>query len=107
MKYLTDVCIPGSGCIKPPANVPTGNFTTFQTVIRNGIVILFIVAVILTLIFLIWGGIQWTMSGGEKEGLQKARLKLTYAIIGLVVVLLAFLIINFMGGLFGINLTGQ
>ena len=57
----------------------------------------------LALIFLIWGGIQWTMSGGDKEGIQKARLKLTYAIIGLVVTTLAFFIVNIISGFFGFN----
>lgn len=103
MNYLA-LNLPGYNNIGAPGNVPTGNFETFQKIIGNAIIILLIVSVILTLIFLIWGGIQWTTSGGEKEGLQKARQKLTYAIIGFIVVLLSFLIISVTGGLFGIKL---
>lgn len=96
----------GGQDLNPPAGIPTGGFDTMQTVIRNGLVILFIVAVVLSLVFIIWGGISWTTSGGDKEALQKARKKITFAIIGLIVTLLAFLIINFIGGFFGgVNLV--
>lgn len=102
MKYLS-LNIPGYGPVNAPSTVRTGNFDTFQTIIRNGIVILIIVALILATLFLIWGGIDWISSGGGKEGLEKAKKKITFAIIGLVVTLLAFFIISVFGGLFGIN----
>lgn len=92
--------------IAPPGGIPEGGFDTVQTVIRNVLIILFIVAIVMTLIYLIWGGIDWITSGGNKEGLEKARKKITFAIIGLVVTLLAFLIVNVVGGFFEIRLFG-
>src|SRR3989344_4159411 len=101
MKYLSLNI--GGQPINAPSTVPTGGVVKFEEILRVGLTALFIVAFVLALIFLIWGGIQWTMSGGDKEGIQKARLKLTYAIIGLVVTTLAFFIVNIISGFFGFN----
>lgn len=47
--------------------------------------LLFIAAAVLSLFMLLWGGIQYITAGGSEENTQKARAKITYAIIGLVV----------------------
>lgn len=48
-------------------------------------------------IFIIVAGIKFMTSGGEAKQVEGAQKTLTYAIVGLVVVLLAFLIINILG----------
>lgn len=55
----------------------------------------------LALIFVIWGGIQFVTSGGDAEKTTKARNTLLYAIIGVVVVVLAYAIVNWAAGLGG------
>lgn len=45
-----------------------------------------IAAALLALLFLLWGGIQWILSGGDKAQLESARNRITGALIGLVVV---------------------
>jgi hypothetical protein len=72
-------------------------------IFQLAIELLLITAVVLSLFFLVWGGIKWTMSGGDKNGIESARGTITYAIIGLAVSLAAFLIINVIGSLFGID----
>lgn len=106
MKYLSLV-IPGDGggSITGPGGVPTGGLSTVVKTLGLGISYLLIAAILLALFFLIWGGFDWMMSGGNKQKLEQARQKIFYAVIGLVVVLLAFFIINVMGNLFGINLV--
>lgn len=94
----------GNEVINPPGGIPDGGLVSFEKIIRIGIQALFTVAVILSLIFIIWGGISWITSGGEKEGLEKARKKIIYAIIGLVVTLSAFFIVNIVTKLFNISL---
>lgn len=56
--------------------------------------ILLFVAFLIALIFLIIGGIRWILSGGDKEATNKAKDTVTSALIGLVVVLSAFVLIN-------------
>lgn len=63
-------------------------------ILMFGIEALMVTAFILALVFLVWGGITWIMSGGEKTKLQAARNTLLYAIAGLVVSLLAFALVN-------------
>ncbi|MCL4397865.1 pilin [Patescibacteria group bacterium] len=67
---------------------------------------LFIVFV-LSLIFLVWGGIMWITSGGNKEGAAKAKATITYALVGLIIAILAFLALNIIGQFFGVNLLGD
>lgn len=55
----------------------------------------------LALIFVIWGGILFVTSGGDAEKTTKARNTLLYAIIGVVVVVLAYAIVNWASGLGG------
>lgn len=54
----------------------------------------FILAVIVALAFLIFGGIRWIAAGGDKTQIEGAREAITGAIIGLVIVFLAYFILN-------------
>jgi hypothetical protein len=64
----------------------------------------FIIAILVALLFLIWGGIKWITSGGDKAGVEAARNQIISAIIGLIVVFLAFFILNLVLQLFGTSL---
>ncbi len=65
-----------------------------EQIVTTIIGILLFVAFVIALIFLIWGGIKWIMSGGEKDGASKAKETITSALIGLAVVLGAWLLLN-------------
>lgn len=64
----------------------------------------FVIAVLVALFFLIWGGIKWITSGGDKGGVESARNQIVAAVIGLVIVFLAFFILNLVLQLFGLSL---
>ncbi|HSX09200.1 MAG TPA: hypothetical protein VLF93_03540 [Candidatus Saccharimonadales bacterium] len=98
--------LPTIGQIKPPAGVPSGGLSVTSKIIANSITIMLIVGVILALIFLILGGIQWITSGGDKSKLSSARARITYAIIGLIVAFAAFFIVSVIGFVFKVNLLG-
>lgn len=85
-------------------NLPSGGWETFQGIISATIQILLVVAVILAFIFFLLGGITWITSGGNKEGLEKAKKKITYSILGLIIALLSFAILRFIGTIFGVDL---
>jgi hypothetical protein len=68
--------------------------TEFSPLIQGVIRIAFVVAIILTFLFLLWGGLQWIMSGGDKAKYEEARNRITAALIGLVIVALAWLLIK-------------
>ncbi len=52
----------------------------------------------LAIVFIIWGGIQFALSAGDAKKVQEAKSTLTYAVIGLVVSILAFAIVAFVAG---------
>jgi len=83
--------------------MPSGGVGSVENIISSAVTILITIAVILTIFFLIWGGIQWITSGGDKAKLESARKRLIFALIGLTVVLSSFMIINIFGGVFGID----
>lgn len=70
--------------------------------IQNGIVVAMIVAAVITFAFLIWGGLQWIMSGGDKSKYEEARGRITAALIGLAIVALAWLLIKLVSYFFGL-----
>src|SRR5690606_17510938 len=81
--------------------VSIGSQATINTVVRWVIIVLVAVGIIAALIWLIIGAIKWIVSGGDKEKVATARGQIIAAIIGLVVLLLAVVILNFVMGLLG------
>lgn len=49
----------------------------------------------ISVIMLIWGGLRYITSGGDSKKITDAKNTILYAIIGLVIAVLAFAIINF------------
>jgi hypothetical protein len=62
----------------------------FQNVIRG--VLLF--AGIVALFMIIISGIRMILSGGDSKNVEAAKKSLTYSIIGLIIILLSFFIVN-------------
>lgn len=62
------------------------------------------IAGVVAFIFLLWGGLQWILAGGDKEGTEKARKKITSALIGLAIVFSAYALIFIIQALFNINI---
>lgn len=59
---------------------------------------------VVAFIFLLWGGVQWILAGGDKEGTEKARKRITSALIGLAIVFSAYALIFIVQALFGISI---
>jgi hypothetical protein len=53
-----------------------------------------------TLLYFIWGAIDWITAGGDSGKIEKARNKITQAIIGMVILVGSFAIIGFISTLF-------
>ncbi len=60
-------------------------------------------AAIMSLLYLLWGGLDWVVSGGDKGNVENAKNKITHAIIGLAVTALLVAIIQFVGGFLQID----
>lgn len=61
---------------------PVGSFGTW---LGSLISITMTVAAILVLLYLLWGGLEWISAGGDSGKIQKARERITQAVIGIIV----------------------
>ena len=97
-------CVAGSSpkdCIKSGSNVKTGGGDTplsdqIKTVVN---ILLFILGAI-AVIMIVVGGIRYTISNGESGAITGAKNTILYAVIGLIVAMLAYSIVNFVVGRF-------
>jgi hypothetical protein len=72
--------------------------------IKNFITLAFIIGVVVCFFFLIFGGVEWITTGGDKERLQKSQKKIVNALGGLFILFCLYAIIKLVGGVLGINL---
>lgn len=84
-------CAQGDGT---PSNLFSGDNSIFKTIVN---VLLFIIGAI-SVIMLIFGGIRYTISGGDSGAVTSAKNTILYAIVGLIVAFLAFAIVNWVLG---------
>ena len=82
------LCVANGGKVVTPI---FGNGGLFQTITN---IALFIIGA-LSVIMLIFGGIKYTLSSGDAKQVEAAKNTIMYAIIGVVVALLAGAIVNF------------
>lgn len=96
---------------KTPIPMPTqiealsklNNNNPLERIIQVGLTWLLILGIVFALLMIIFSGIQWIMSEGDKQKVQNARNRLVFSIVGLIVILLALFIVNVIKGLFGID----
>ncbi|MCL5095812.1 MAG: pilin [Patescibacteria group bacterium] len=73
------------------------------TLIGNFIGLFIIIAGIMVLIYLVWGGVEWISSAGDKAAIEGARNRITNALIGLGIVVAAWAIMTLTSDFFGLN----
>lgn len=89
-----------TGIAKTVCDLGGGNIAN---TISNIIVFFVMLAVIIALVYLLYGGIKWITSGGEKTKVEESRNHIIAAIIGLIVVVLAVFILSVVLAAFGID----
>lgn len=104
MKLLS-LELPGGDVIAPPVGVPKEG--TLIDILQASIYLLFTFAIVFALLVLIYSGWLWMTSVGDKQKIASAKQRMTYALVGLIVVFLSFFIVNFVTGFFGINILSN
>lgn len=85
------------------ANVGIAASSNLSVILGNAVKIILVIAVIAVLFMLIFGALEWIISGGDKEKVASARNRITHALIGLAILGLAFVILTVVGNIIGIN----
>lgn len=75
---------------------------TFVSKTFSGIILF---AGMATFLYMIYGGVEWISSGGDKGKLESARAKITQAIVGLAIVASAWAVFKLIDYFFGIGVT--
>ena len=57
--------------------------------------IMFFIIGVMAVIMIIWGGIRYVLSAGNSAALTSAKNTIVYSIIGLIIAILAYAIVNF------------
>ena len=81
------------------------NANNIGPIVGAAVTFILIIAVLIALFFLIWGGVRWITSGGDKAKVESARGTIIAAIIGLVIAFLAFFVLSLALSFFGLSLT--
>jgi len=87
------------GKISPPiSGMPTDASTAIGSIGGFLIRIFFIVAFLAALLYGLLGAFDWISSSGEKEKIEKAQLKITNAIVGLIIIVAVIAGFSVIGG---------
>lgn len=82
------------------ANPVKDNFPNLGVFVSDLLNIIFYISVFLAFYYLIWAAFSYILAKGQKEDLAKARARITWALIGLVVIFVAFFIAKFAAEIF-------
>lgn len=81
--------------------LPTGFATDITALITSLLSIAIAAVALLVFFYLIWGGLEWIMSGGDKSKTEQARSKIMAAVVGLIIVAASYavvqLLVRFLG----------
>lgn len=86
--------------IAPPTNLKT---VDLGNMISGAIGAVLVIAILAAFVYLVWGGIEWITSGGDKTHTESARNRIQNAILGLFIVFAAWAVMKIIGGFFGID----
>ena len=76
-------------------------------VMKGVIQFILVIAFVIAFIMLLIGGIRWILAGGDEKSVEKARNTITAALIGLVVVLVAYALIRLVETFFGVGIISN
>lgn len=85
---------------------PTNLFAGGDALIPRLINLMLFIVGILAIVFLIFGGIRYVISGGDKTKVDAAKNTILYAIVGLVVAILGYAVVNWVIGVVGAGAGG-
>lgn len=86
-----------------PGTFPAAKFGTFANLVNLILPIALLTGAMLLLIMLFTGGFTWITAGSDPERIKKAQKTITFAIIGLVIVILSYVIVKLIAFMFRIQ----
>lgn len=79
------------------------NLNNLGAIINTVIPYLFGAAGLLLLLYLIWGGFSYMLSQGDPKAAESAKQKITNALIGFVIIFVAYWLVQLLGMILGVT----
>lgn len=76
---------------------------TIGDIVTSIVPILFVIAGLILLFYLIWGGFSLMLSKGDPKAVEAAKGRITNAIIGFVIIFVAYWLVQLLGLVFGVK----
>ncbi len=86
------------GTVEAPVPALSDTFGGISRLFVVGLQLFFSVAAIAVLIYLLWGAFDWVTSGGDPDKIGAAQAKMTHAVLGLILVIVALTIFFVVAG---------
>ncbi len=77
---------------------------TIPGIVSGAINLVLVLAALVFFFMLVWGGVRWIMSQGDKGNVENARNQITNALIGLAIIFAAWAIMKLIETLFGVSI---
>lgn len=91
---------PLSDCLTGP-NKDVASLACIGVIMHNIVVVLMVGAAIGVLFMIILGGIKYSLSGGDPKKVSSARGTITWAVVGVTIVFLAFVVLRVLAAITG------
>lgn len=98
MELAQNLNLPGGQTITGP--LPAGRFTNLASLVTNALPILFSIAGVILLLYLLWGGFDYLTSMGDPKKAESGRGKITNAIIGFIIIFAAYWLVQLVDYIF-------
>ncbi len=89
--------------ISNPTQNPIAKFSTFATLLNVVVPFITIVAAFSFLGLFLWGGYLLITAGGNAERVKQAQKTITFSVVGLIIIVVAYLIVNIIETVLNIN----
>lgn len=87
-----------------PGDCPAG-LDQIEQVFRNVVSVVVGLAFVTLLVMLVWAGIKYLISGGEPKAIQSAHQTVTWALLGVVFMAIAWIVLQLIKAFTGIDVT--
>lgn len=94
-----------SGCMQTIRGIEIPTIKCFEVVFTNILTVVMSLAVLALFVMLIVGGFKYLTSAGDQKATTSAKQTLTYAVVGITLLVLAFLIFRIIEYFTGVNIT--
>lgn len=91
---LLSLKLPGGETINAPADFKADKFTNLSSIVSEALPYIFAISGLLLFAYLVWGGFDFLTAMGDEKKAEAARGKITYAILGFIIVFAAYWLVQ-------------